>query len=232
VIVFAASSLRTALDRIKSDYEAAHSDVLLSISTGTSPSLRAQIELNDRADIFLSADAFTTQKLVDAGKADGPPEAFAQRPLAIVTPVGNPAGVTSPVDLARPGIRIVAAADEVPITGYANQAIAYLAGQPGYPVGFAGSYAANIVATEDSDDAVTARIAAGDGDVAILYATDAIAAQLPTIPLPDEAVFPSTYQALVLRGAQQGPAAHQLLDWIKGPNGQSILTGLGFSSYR
>ena len=50
--------------------------------------------------------------------------------------------IKTPADLARPGVKIIAAGDEVPITKYANQLVANLATEPGYPADFAAAYQA------------------------------------------------------------------------------------------
>ena len=59
--VYGASSLKTALDQIKADYEASHFGIFLSISTGSSTTLRTQIEQGAPADLFLSADTENVQ---------------------------------------------------------------------------------------------------------------------------------------------------------------------------
>ena len=57
--------------------------------------------------------------------------------LTIIVPTDNPAGITTPADLAKPGVKIIAAGDEVPITKYATQLVENLAEEAGYPADFA-----------------------------------------------------------------------------------------------
>ena len=114
--------------------------------------------------------------LVDAGLAAGEPIPFAGNRLALVVPAGNPAGITSPFDLARPGVRLVGAGTTVPITKYAAQMVGMLAGLPGAPHDFAAAVEANVVSREDNVRAVLAKVELGEGDAAIVYATDATAA--------------------------------------------------------
>ena len=78
-----------------------------------------------------------------------------------------------PRDLAKPGLKVIAAGDEVPITKYATQLVANLAKEPGYPADFADAYAANVVSKEDNVKAVVAKIELGEGDAGIVYVTDA-----------------------------------------------------------
>jgi molybdate transport system substrate-binding protein len=229
VRVLAASSLATPMEVVEETFPRSYgAAVEVSVSIGSSAALRAQIEEGARADLFLSADMANAQALVDEGLTDGPALPFATNQLTIVVPEGNPAGISSPADLARSGIRIVAAGESVPITRYAEQLIGRLAALPGYPADFAGSYEANVATREDNVGAVTAKVSLGEGDAAIVYATDARAAGLQTIPIPADANVVATYAGVVLKDATSPRAAHALLDWIWRRNGQQIFASYGF----
>ena len=227
--IYAAASLKGALDQAIVAYESANPDVSLTISTDSSSALETQIEQGAPADVFLSADAANPRKLVDAGLADGAPVTFARNELTIVVPAGNPAGITSPADLARAGVKIVAAGDSVPITRYATQLVQNLSREAGYPAGFASEYAANVVSKEDNARALIAKIELGEGDAGIVYATDAKAsAKVATIQVPDAANVPATYDGVVVKASGHAAAARAFLDWFAGPAGQAILAALGF----
>jgi molybdate transport system substrate-binding protein len=222
--VFGASSLTTALEQLANQYSVAH----LVVSTGSSATLRAQIEQGAPADVFLSADTSNPQALVDGGHADGETVAFATNKLTIVVPEGNPGGITSPADLAREDVTIIAAGEEVPITKYAEQAIDQLAALPGSPFEFAAAYEANIASREDNVGAVTSKIELGEGDAAIVYVTDAAAAELETVDIPPEANVVATYAGIVTSSSAVKTQAHAFLDWLRQPTAQRILGGLGF----
>jgi molybdate transport system substrate-binding protein len=227
--VFGAASLKSALDQMRTTYDIDHaSGTTWTASTGSSTMLRMQIEQGAAADLFLSADAGNPQALADAGLTDGPAEPFASNVLTVVVPDGNPAGISSAADLARDGVRVVAAGPDVPITKYAEQAVANLAALPGYPLDFPAAYEANIVSREESVGGVTSKIDLGEGDAAIVYETDAKTADLQTIGIPPEANVVASYNGVVLNGSASKAAAHALFDWIKGTDGQKILTDLGF----
>jgi molybdate transport system substrate-binding protein len=227
--IYGAASLSTALDQVKTAYEAAHPGTTITISTGSSSALRTQIEQGAPADVFLSADTANPQALVDAGSTDGAAVAFATNKLTIIVPDGNPAGITTAADLARAGVRVIAAGDEVPITKYAGQCVTKLAALPGYPADFEALYAANVASREDNVGAVTSKIKLGEGDAAIVYVTDARSAQLTTVDIPADANVVATYAGVVLKRTTSATAAHALLDWVRGADGQAILSGLGFS---
>ena len=131
-------------------YEAANPGTDLTISTDSSAALETQIEEGAPADVFLSADTANPQKLVDGGFASGEAIPFAGNKLTVIVPTDNPAGIQTPADLAKDGVRIIAAGDEVPITKYATQLVENLAQQPDAPADFAAAYAANVASKEDN----------------------------------------------------------------------------------
>ncbi len=227
--IYAAASLKDVLGSVRSAYEAAISGMTLTMATDSSATLRTQIEQGAPADIFLSADQKNPRALVDAGLADGGAVDFAGNLLTVIVPWDNPAHIETPADLALPGVKIIAAGDEVPITAYAQEAIVNLATDPGYPAGFAASYTANVVSKEENVKAVVAKIELGEGDAAIVYATDATAAQgVTTIEIPTTANVPATYAGIVVAASSNASEAHAFLDWLTGPNGRTILGEFGF----
>ncbi len=227
--IFGAASLKDALAALVPAYHAAVPGATLTVATDSSATLRTQIEQGAPADVFLSADRTNPRTLVDAGLTDGPAVDFAGNTLTVIVPTDNPAGIESPADLARPGIKIVAAGDDVPIATYTDQAIARLAALPGYPAGFARSCTANIVSREQNVNAVVAKIELGEGDAAIVYITDARASTaVAAVAIPDAANVAAAYAGVVVAASTNHDQAHAFLDWLAGPAGASILARFGF----
>jgi molybdate transport system substrate-binding protein len=227
--VFGAASLMCALDKAKADYERANPGTTVTISTDSSSALEMQIEQGAPADVFLSADATNPQKLVDKALADGAAVTFAGNKLTVIVPTADPAGITTPADLANSGVKVIAAGDGVPITKYATQLVGNLAKELGYPADFAAKYAANIASKEDNVKSVVAKIELGEGDAGIVYVTDARASTKVTpIDVPDTANVPATYAGVVVKASENHEAAKAFLDWFAGPDGQAILSGFGF----
>jgi len=227
--VYGAASLTAVLANVKTTYEAANPDVTLTVSTGSSTALETQIEQGAPADVFLSADTANPEKLVTKGLAAGAPVNFAGNLLTVIVPTANPAGIATPADLARPGVKIIAAGDTVPISKYAAQLVANLGKQPGYPADFVAAYTANVVSKEDNVSAVVAKIALGEGDAGIVYVTDAkTSTQVTSIAVPAAANVPATYAGVVVKGSKKLAAAQAFLTWFAGPQGQAILASFGF----
>jgi molybdate transport system substrate-binding protein len=228
--VFAAASLRDPLRTVATAYEAA-TGVRLVVATDSSTALRVQIEQGAHADVFLSADTANPTALAEAGLTDGGVVRFAGNPLAIVVPAGNPGGLATPADLARRGLAIVAAGEGVPVTAYAATLLERLAALPGYPDDLPARYAANVVTREDNVRAVLAKIELGEGDAAIVYASDAAGSNaVATIPIPTAANVTATYAGTVPASARDRAAGHAFLDWLAGPDGAHILASFGLEA--
>lgn len=227
--VYGAASLKDVLAEVGIAYQAIVPGSMLTIATDSSSTLRTQIEEGAPADVFLSADERNPQALVDAGLADGAAVAIATNLLTIIVPSDNPAGIATPADLAVPEVKVIAAGDEVPVTTYARQVIANLAADPTYPTCFAEAYAANVVSKEDNVKAVVAKIELGEGDAAIVYATDALAASgVATVEIPATMNVAATYAGVVVLSSPRLAEAHAFLDWLAGPAGVATLAGFGF----
>jgi len=228
VTIYGAASLKAVLAEAKTVYETANPGISLTISTDSSAALEAKIEQGAPADLYLSADTSNPQRLVDKGMADGNPTPFAGNLLTVIVPAANPAGIHDPADLAREGVKVIAAGDKVPITTYATQLVANLATQPGYRSDFVARYDANVVSKEDNAAGIVAKIALGEGDAGIVYLTDARSSEVASIAVPDAANVPATYAGVVVGASANASAAHAFLTWLAGPGGQAVLAEFGF----
>ncbi|MGH2488942.1 MAG: molybdate ABC transporter substrate-binding protein [Candidatus Limnocylindria bacterium] len=226
---YGAASLANALEQIEAAYKSVNPSIRLVIATDSSAALRTQIEQGAPADVFLSADTSNPQQLFDAGLTQGGVTFFASNALVVIVPLDNPAAVATPADLARPGVTIVAAGDEVPITRYAGELVEALAQLSGYPADFADRYAANVASREDNVQAIVAKIELGEGDAGIVYRTDALASgSVRTVEIPEEANVVATYAGVVICTSPHPDAARAFLDWMAGPDGRAILAEFGF----
>ena len=227
--IYGAASLSAVLAKVKTVYEAANPGTTLTISTDSSAALETKIEQGAPVDVFLSADTANPQKLVDKSLAAGSIVKFAKNLLTVIVPTGNPAGIQTPADLARSGVKVVAAGDTVPITKYANQLVANLAKEAGYPSDFVAKYTANIVSRQDNVSAVVSQIALGEGDAAIVYVTDAkTSTKVATVDVPSDANVVATYGGVVVKASANAAAAQAFLAWMAGADGQAILASFGF----
>jgi len=193
--------------------------------------LRTQIEQGSPADVLLGADTTNAQALIDEEDAIGPVTPFATNALTVIVPASNPKGIETPADLAKAGTCVIAAATTVPINKYAEQLVANLAQRPGYGASFATGYETNICSREDNVGAVVNKISLGEGDAAIVYVTDAEAAQnIQQIAVPADSNVVATYGGVPIASSANGSAGADFLTWLRGPAGQAVLKTHGFGA--
>jgi molybdate transport system substrate-binding protein len=218
--VFAAASLKGVFESIVPTV-VGETGITPVYSFDSSSALRTQIEQGAPADVFASADTSSVQTLVGEGLARDA-IVFACNQLTIIVPADNPAGIVSAADLGKPGVKVIAAGPDVPITNYATQLVAKL--------GIADAYTANVASREDNVAAVRAKIEMGEGDAAIVYVTDAVASgdKVQQIAVPAEANVPATYTAAAVTATDQPEESAAFLSFLTGPEGQAALASFGF----
>ena len=181
--------------------------------------------------MLLGADTTNAQALIDEGDANGPLTKFATNQLTVVVPASNPKGIQTPADLAKPGVCIIGAGADVPITKYATQLVTNLATRPEYGADFATKYAANVCSMEDNVGAVVNKVSLGEGDAAIVYVTDAKAGQnLTTIDVPADSNVLATYGGAAVKASPNATTAADFLTWMRSPEAQAVLAAHGFGA--
>lgn len=227
--VYAAASLKPVLVKLASAYEAAVPGVVLTVSTDSSTALETKIEQGAPADVFLSADTKNPQMLAAKSLAAGGVVTFARNELTVIVPEANAAGIASPTDLGRPGLKVIACAEGVPIERYTAQWLARVSALAGYGPDFAARYQANVVSREDNVGGIVAKVALGEGDAGVVYVTDARASdKVRTIPIPADQNVPAAYGGVVVKASAHVADATAFLSWLTGPDGEGILASFGF----
>ena len=227
--IYAAASLKSVLAKVKSAYEAANAGITLTVSTDSSAALETKIEQGAPADLFLSADTASPQKVVDKGLSSGTVVKFAENRLTVIVPTADPAKIAAPVDLAKGGVKIIACADGVPIQTYTTRWLAKVVALPAYGADFAARFTANIVSHEDNVGAIVTKVGLGEGDAGVVYVTDAKSSDKVTaIAIPSDENVTASYGGVVIKASKGADAATAFLTWLASPSGQQILSDAGF----
>jgi molybdate transport system substrate-binding protein len=226
--VYAAGSLHEALTAANPAFAAATgTDAALNFAG--SDALATQILSGAPADVFASANTVQMRRVTDAGLADGAPKLFAKNRIVLITPKVNPAHVDGLASIARPGVKLVLAEAAEPVGRYAREAFANMAGR-GYPSDYARAVERNVVSNEMNEKAVAAKIALGEGDAGVVYATDIIpeiAAHVNVFPFPSGVTPDILYPIAVLKRAPDLAAARAFVSFILG-DGRRFLKARGF----
>lgn len=218
--VFAAASLTGTFQELEQKFEAAHPGTDVTLNFAGSSTLAQQINQGAPADVFASADEKNMTKVTDAGNQQGEPQVFATNTLQIAVAPQNPKGVAALPDLARPDLRTVVCAPQVPC-GSAAEKVEQAAGVDIAPV------------SEEQDvKAVLQKVTTGNADAGLVYKTDVAAsggqAQGVDFPQATEAVNP--YPITVLKNAQNPEAAREWVEFVTGDEGRQVLEAAGFGA--
>jgi molybdate transport system substrate-binding protein len=218
--VYAAASLTEVFTELEPRFEEVHPGVDVVLNFGASSDLAQQIVNGGPADLFAAANTSTMQTVSDAGLVDGEPTVFATNVLEIVTPPGNPAGITSFADLARPELKVVVCAPQVPC-GAAAEKIEQATGVTLTPV------------SEEPDVKSTlGKVTTGNADAGLVYATDVRAAgdDVQGIEFPEAAQAVNDYPIAVIAEAPAADLARAFQGLVTGAEGRAVLGSAGFGS--
>lgn len=227
VTIFAAASLKNAIDEIGAAYTRA-SGITVVGTYAASSALARQIEQGAPADAFISADLkwmdyLASKKLID----DGTRRNIASNRLVLIAPAVS--GIELEIG---PGFALADALGEerlavgevtaVPAGRYAKAALESL--------GVWTSVEAKLVQAENVRAAL-AYVALGEAPLGIVYRTDALAEPKVRIvgEFPESTHPPIAYPMAVTESAKASKAAHAFLDWLKTPAAAAIFQKLGFS---
>jgi molybdate transport system substrate-binding protein len=216
-MIFAAASLTAAFQNAAAAFSRQAPQYSTRLNFAGSPTLVAQIQQGAPADVFASADRSNMDRARQLGLVDEP-RVFASNRLEIVVGRGNPKGVHGLQDLARGDLVVVLAAPAVPAGSYARQIL----GRAGVSVS---------PKSEETDvKAVVTKVALGEADAGIVYATDVRAggSQVEGIPIPDADNLTARYPIATVKGARNAAGARAFVAFIISGAGQRYLRDQGF----
>ena len=226
LVVFAAASLKNALDDIGADFAKQTGKPPPRISYAGTPALARQIEQGAPADVFISADADWMTYL--EGKQ-------LVRSESRVDLLGNSIVVVAPAS-ADIDLPVISAHSLTRALGGGRLALADVNSVP------AGRYAKAALEKLGAWDALKGRlaqsenvraalvfVARGEAPLGIVYRTDAAAEPRVKIiaALPQDTHPPIIYPAAVT-SASKHPDATAFLAWLRGPQARAIFESHGF----
>ncbi|WP_026543477.1 molybdate ABC transporter substrate-binding protein [Paenarthrobacter nicotinovorans] len=220
ITVFAAASLKTTFTQLAQDFEARNPGTKVNLSFAGSSDLVTQITQGAPADVFASADTKNMTKLADAQLVDGTAQNFATNVLEIAVPPGNPASISSFADLAKPGVKVVTCANQVPC-GAAADVVEKAAGITLSPV-----------SEESSVTDVLGKVTSQEADAGLVYVTDVKGAgnKVKGIPFPESDKAVNIYPIATVGTSKNKELAAAFIAMVTGDDGRKILADAGFGA--
>jgi molybdate transport system substrate-binding protein len=215
VTVLAAASLTESFDALKEDFESANPGVAVQTSYGSSATLVQQVNNGAPASVVALAGTSAAEPLDPRLVRDT--RIFATNVLEIATPPGNPAGVRSIDDLARPTVKVVMCADTVPCGKAAEATFRKARVVP------------NVVSKEVDVKATLAKVKLGEADAAVVYRSDVIAAKTAVqgVEIPPQFNTGLTYPVITLT---DDAATRAFVGYLLSPAGLATVQSLGFGA--
>ncbi len=226
--VFAAASLTDAFTEIGAAFDAANPGVTTTFNFAGSQALRTQIEEGAPADVFASASGKEMDTLVTGSFVTKDiPQIFLMNKLVVILPSSNPAALEKLEDLANLGIKLVLAAEEVPVGKYAHQALDLM--DASFGSGYKDKVFANVVSNEDNVKQVVAKVQLGEADAGIVYVSDVVAApELKSIEIPTDLNVIAKYPIAPLVKSENADLAAKFIEYVLSAEGQAVLAKWGF----
>ncbi len=230
--VLAAASLTEPFGELGQQFEAKNSGVKVEFSFAGSQQLAQQLGQGAQADVFASAspkymDAAVTASRVVSGTA----RTFVQNRLVVIYPQANPAGLKELKDLAKPGLKLVFAAKEVPVGQYALDFLDKAVKDPGFGPTFKDDVLKNVASYEDNVKAVLTKVSLGEADGGIVYSSDIsgdAAGKVGKIAIPNALNVIATYPIAVIKDSKNPDLAEAFMDLVLSADGQGVLAQYGF----
>jgi molybdate transport system substrate-binding protein len=156
---------------------------------------------------------------------------FVHNELVIVTPADNPAGIETPADLGKEGLRLVLAQPDVPVGRYSRESVCTMSQDTaGFGDDFVGRVAGNVVSEEEDVRDVLAKVQLGEADAGIVYVSDANVAgdEVQRIEIPAENNVIATYPIATVAGGDEA-LGEAFIAYVLSPEGQATLEEYGFA---
>lgn len=216
--VLAASSLTDAFGDLERTFEQQHSGVDVQLTFDSSSTLAEQVIAGAPADVLVTADEVTMQRVVDEDLVSGSAVQFARNRLTLVTPPDDPGGVRSIADLDDSAVSYAICVPDAPC-GAASATLLDLVGVTAPPV-----------TEEDNVRNVLTKVTTGEVDAGLVYVSDAQAAgsDVRALDVPQAGRALNADVIAALDGSDDPDLAADWVDLVTSDTGQQVLASYGF----
>jgi molybdate transport system substrate-binding protein len=230
--VFAAASLAEAFTELGPQFEAAHPGITLIFNLAGSQVLAQQLRQAAPADVFASANQQQMDEAIQAGRVvTGTSSTFARNRLVVIYPLDNPGHLSALKDLARPGLRVILAASQVPAGQYALNFLDKTGKDAALGASFKQDVLGNVRSYEENVRAVLTKVTLGEADAGIVYTSDLSgknAGQIGRLNIPEALNAIVEYPIAPVSDSSHPEVARAFVEYVLSPQGQAVLASHGF----
>ena len=219
-LVAAAANLRPAMDELARQFQAAHPEVAVKTSYGSSGQFTQQIENGAPFDVFCSADAGYPQKLADEGLAlPGSEFVYALGRIVVWVRDSSPIQLTGAQALRDPSVRHIAIANPryAPYGRAAEAALRSL--------GVYDQVKDKLVYAENISQALE-YVETGAAEIGI--SAESLVKGGRSWEVPPEAYPKLEQRGIIVKSSRNAAVAHQFQAFLLGAPGRAILKRHGF----
>lgn len=215
--VFAAASLTESFNDQQATLKASDPGLSITFNFAGSGALVTQVQQGAPADVIATADTASMKKLTDAGLVEAP-ATFARNKLQVLVATGDPKGIRSLADLARPDLKVVLGDESVPFGRYGAESLQKAA------------VTVKAVSKELDVKAAVAKVTTGEADATIVYVTDVTAAGAKGqgVDIPDAQNVVAEYPIAIVKATAHRAAATTFVEAMVMGSGQAALAKRGF----
>jgi molybdate transport system substrate-binding protein len=215
--VYADESLTEAFTQIGQAFESEHDGVVPKFTFEVSESLAQRISEGAPAGTFATSDAADVKVITDSDIEATEPVKFATNTMTIVVPTGNPAGIKSLADLAKPGVKVVLCD---PQSACGEHSADVLEGA---------AVSVTPAATAPNAGAAVQAVESRAADASIVFASDIDASgDADTVAIPQAQNVTAEYVITAVGTAADDDLQRAFIDFVTGEDGQGILDQFNF----
>ncbi|MCU0489079.1 MAG: molybdate ABC transporter substrate-binding protein [Anaerolineales bacterium] len=230
--VFAAASLTEAFTELGKLFEEQNPGLRLSFNFAGSQQLAQQLGQDAPADVFASANQVQMEAVIGAGRVSTDQvRALCGNKLVVIFAKFNPGKLYQLKDLEREGLKLVLADAAVPAGQYSLEFLDKASKLPEYGETFKANVLKNVVSYEENIRSVLTKVALGEADAGIVYASDLSTPQgmdVGVMEIPSALNIDALYTIAPVQNSSQAALAAGFVEIALSQAGQEILARYGF----
>lgn len=232
LIIFAASSLTEAFTELGKEFEAQNPDIKLVFNFAGSQQLAQLLNQGVAVDVFASANLTQMEAAMAADRieTDAPLPLIGNR-LVLVYARQNPANLRSFKDLAKPGVKLALADEDVPAGQYTLEFLENASQLADYGPNYKEEVLKNVTSFEENVRAVLKKVEKGEADAGIVYQTDVgilVAPNVGVREIPASLNVNALYYIAPIQNSPNPETAGAFIEFLLSSEIQDRLRSYGF----